>query len=157
MLIFVTILLLITNANWVSKFSVDLDTQQPSVNSGIEINHGMLGDNYYWIRVDNTSCGNVNSYGNVFDFKLCKNLGGMDYTIADDTIKIHYLYGETIISNLLKYLENIAKKMDVTRLILDVHINLETYTKYYKSHGFINTGVICSDNPYWVETVKYIS
>ena len=35
---------------------------------------------------------------------------------------------------------------------LDVHHNLRDYDRYFRSRGFLLTGEVCADNPYWTKT-----
>ena len=111
------------------------------------------------------------------DMDITDNLiGCLDYKIENDNIKIDYLSisdnfdnilpkkkiilkdedANELKNSLIKYLENIAKKNNLNKIIIDVHNNLRYYNKYYKDIGFILTDVKCNDNPYWIETEKNI-
>jgi hypothetical protein len=98
-------------------------------------------------------------------------IGALDYTIANDYIKIDYISlndGENstinfdfildkvdaykLYKSLICFIKSVAKENCKNKIILDVHRNLKLYEKYFKSLGFQLTGRKCRDNPHWVET-----
>ena len=105
------------------------------------------------------------------DFKHCsKNfIGALDYTIHDTYIKIDYLSinnsenknmynnpldqyeSEDLITSLINFIKNIAKKENKNKIIIDVHENLRLYEKYYYYNWFDITNRKCIANPFWFE------
>ena len=103
-------------------------------------------------------------------------IGGIDYRVNKDNIKIEYLsindkeYATLMNHNkylsddettdvrqsFIKYTENIAKENNISKIVKDVHGNLRLYNKEFLPEGFINTNRRCSDNPFWVESEKTI-
>ena len=110
-------------------------------------------------------------------------LGGLDYVVNNDNIKIeyhttndkehynicnntykickqdHYVNEEDskkIKEALLYYVINIAKYYNITKIYKDVHCNLKVYKKDYEPYGFKLTKRRCDDNPYWIITKKNI-
>jgi len=112
-------------------------------------------------------------------------LGGIDYIINNDNIKIEYhsandkenynlcnnnnTYGictqnyyvneddsKIIKEALLKYIINIAKKNNIKKIHKDVHSSLKTYKEEYEPYGFKLTKKRCNDNPYWIISEKNI-
>ena len=112
------------------------------------------------------------------DMKMTNIIGCLDYKINNDNIKIEYLSvrdnfdSELYINDnylilnddeaielknaLIKYIENIAKKNNINKIIIDVNKKLKYYNKYYKDSGFILTERQCDDNPFWIESEKMI-
>ena len=97
-------------------------------------------------------------------------IASLDYIIHDQHIKIEYLsvnngkhinlYNQIldtneiddILESLIKFVKNVATKENKTKIILDVHENLQLYNKYYYYEGFEITGRKSVDNPFWIET-----
>lgn len=62
-----------------------------------------------------------------------------------------------IIKSLIYYIENIAKKENINKIIIDVHNNLERYNYELIDLGFIlNNDIISKLNPYWIQAEKFI-
>lgn len=61
-----------------------------------------------------------------------------------------------IIKSLMIYIENFAKKENINKIIMDVHINLERYNYELKDLGFILNYNINNINPYWIQCEKII-
>jgi len=59
---------------------------------------------------------------------------------------------EDIIESLINFVKIVATKENKTKIILDVHENLQLYNKYYYYEGFEKTGRKSIDNPFWIET-----
>jgi len=97
-------------------------------------------------------------------------IASLDYIIHDQHIKIVYLsvndgrhinlYNQILsiderddmMESLIKFVKNVATKENKTKIILDVHENLQLYNKYYYYEGFEPTGRKSIDNPFWIET-----
>lgn len=112
------------------------------------------------------------------DMKMTNIIGCLDYRINNDNIKIEYLsvrdnFDSILYNNdnylilnddeaielknaLIKYIENIARKNNISKIIIDVHKKLKYYNFYYKDSGFILTERQCNDNPFWIESEKLI-
>ena len=102
-------------------------------------------------------------------------IGSLDYIIHEYHIKIVYLsvnngrhinlYNrlldeyevEEIIESLIHFVKIIATKENKTKILLDVHENLQLYDNYYFYEGFEKTNHRCVDNPYWIETELNLS
>jgi hypothetical protein len=62
-----------------------------------------------------------------------------------------------IIKSLIYYIENIAKKENINKIIIDVHNDLERYNYELIGLGFnLNNDIICKLNPYWIQAEKII-
>lgn len=104
------------------------------------------------------------------DFNSTRCIGGIDYIISDDHIKIDYIEvndGENTNMNydislddheayelnksIIYFIKSVAIENQKNKIILDVHENLRVYEKYFKNIGFKITNRKCIDNPYWVE------
>ena len=60
-----------------------------------------------------------------------------------------------ILKNLIKFIENIAIKKNINKIIIDIHTNLNRYNNELKELGFIpNYKSIF--NPYWIQAEKNI-
>ena len=74
----------------------------------------------------------------------------------DNDLKIILAKEETTLLNkyLIKYIENISKSKNITKIIIDVHNNMERFNLELKDLGFILTDNRCEDNPYWFKAEK---
>ena len=97
-------------------------------------------------------------------------IASLDYIIYEQHIKIVYLsvnngklvnlYNrildtneiDDIMESLINFVKIVATKENKTKIILDVHENLQLYNKYYYYEGFEKTGRKSIDNPFWIET-----
>jgi len=59
--------------------------------------------------------------------------------------------------SLINYLEIVAIKENINKLIIDVHSNLDRYNYELKEEGFIVTYNQCMLNPYWIRLEKIIN
>lgn len=108
-------------------------------------------------------------------------IAALDYVVEDDRVKIEYLNlndaeysvnyyltsvdanymnnddAQILTKHLIAYAENVARDHEKSHIVIDVHGNMRLFHKYYKGNGFVETGVRCRDNPYWVEVVKDVS
>jgi hypothetical protein len=88
----------------------------------------------------------------------------IDYTIHDTYIKINHigvndyhrivdeLDIDDLITNIVEFIKQVAKKENKERILLDVHENLRIFLKYYYYLGFKTTERKCKMNPFWIET-----
>jgi hypothetical protein len=86
-------------------------------------------------------------------------IGGIDYFIIDNILKIEYIEDNNninIINGLLDYIINIGKKNNCKKIIIELHENLENYNKYYKSYCFELTNERCCKNSFWIVAEKLI-
>jgi hypothetical protein len=97
-------------------------------------------------------------------------IASLDYIIHEQHIKIVYLsvnngkhvnlYNKILDENevddvleyLIKFVKIVARKENKTKIILDVHANLQLYNKYYYYEGFEKTDRKSVANPFWIET-----
>lgn len=125
----------------------------------------LLAENYYNVRIIKKYC--------CFDNQFDNYIGGIDYIINEDNIKIEYLfivdnnypaYKQYILNDdealqlkkaLLTYIDNIAIKNNINKIIIDIHINKKFYNRYLKNDKYVLLKR-CSDNPYWIEAIKYL-
>lgn len=132
---------------------------------------------YNYEKINSIRIWKTKSLFNYLFYKLSggKFIGGIDYIINNDNIKIDYLFindneyknicnknipndildeseAFEIKKSLINYIKFLAKKENKNKIIIDVHQNLRLYEKYYNNEGFIITNRKCLDNPYWIET-----
>jgi len=141
----------------------------------IAIEHKQIGDQHFiliWKTHSIFDCwyGKLTDPGSEF-------IAALDYTINpdNDNVKIDYIiindgeHGDLykdyldpntaheLNENLVKFIEIVANVQKTKKIIMDVHNDLRIYNKYYKPNGFELTDRKCKDNPYWIETEKYMS
>ena len=116
---------------------------------------------------------------NFFSLKSCKgknNFLQLEYKLNEDNLKINYLeinndyYSKlfnqpTILTNdeyimikkaIINYIELIAINNGKTKIVIDIHHNLNRYNHDLKEMGFIITNRNCFDNSFWFEAEKQI-
>lgn len=120
---------------------------------------------------------NITSISNYWyqEYTLNNFIIAIDYRIEQDRVKIEYLNVNDeehirsiknvdflnkydvyeITRSMLIFIENITRKNNKNKIVIDVHNNLRIYNKYYKEF-FRITSRKCLDNPYWVEVEKTI-
>jgi hypothetical protein len=59
--------------------------------------------------------------------------------------------------SLINYLELVAIKENINKIIIDVHSNLDRFNYELKEEGFIVTNKQCFLNPYWIRLEKIIN
>lgn len=99
--------------------------------------------NNTFIRIDYMEINNDFYNRKYFHYSKLKIL------LNNDEVKI-------IRKSLIKFMENWAFKKNITRIIIDVHNNLERYNEEFKDMGFVITANKCSLNPYWIELEKQL-
>jgi hypothetical protein len=120
---------------------------------------------------------NITSISNYLyqDFTLNNFIIAVDYRIELGRVKIEYLNINDkeyirgikninflnkydvyeITRSMLIFIENMARKNNKNKIVIDVHNSLINYNKYYKEF-FKITSRKCLDNPYWIEVEKTI-
>ena len=119
---------------------------------------------------------NKNTYYTVEAYKYTNVILNANYNINRDNIKIEYLYinndyyankfNEKLILTdyeyislkeaIFNYIEMTAYKNGKTKLIIDIHNNMERYEYELKDIGFIKTDRRCLDNSFWYEAEKIL-
>ena len=124
-------------------------------------------------KMQNTNVIRIWKTFSLFDYWFkeynCENsIANLDYIIYEDYIKIDYLfvnnnkkyYSKNSISNeeeekiiyiIINFIKNLSVKEKKTKIIMDVHKNLNMYKKYYYYSGFELTNRTSKHNPYWRE------
>jgi len=113
-------------------FSLDFSINKEEINETfIKINYLYVNNDYYDIK-----------YNEYFNLEKRTKL-----LIESET--------KLIIKSLFSFIENIAKKENINKIIIDIHSNLERYEYELKELGFIindkNT-----ENSFWIQAEKII-
>jgi hypothetical protein len=145
-------------------------------NDKIAVKRELCAESYTSIRIWETKALFNYWYNDMCD-KRSRYIGGIDYIVNEDHIKIEYLsinddeHNNTMgidtqpLNNneamnvrimLLNYAISVAKNNKKQKLIIDVHGNLRLYNKDYQPLGFEITDRKCEDNPFWKEAELYI-
>jgi len=98
----------------------------------------------------------------------------IDYNINNDILKIKHLsinndYYEknNIIKNnnlltneetlkIKRYIFNYLSTMNINKITIDIHSNLNRYNYELKDEGFVITNKRCYSNPFWIEAEKNV-
>jgi len=119
---------------------------------------------------------NKNTYYTIEAYKYKDTILNANYNINRDNIKIEYLYinndyyankynKRIIITNdeykslheaIFNYIEMTAYKNGKTKVIIDIHNNMERYEYELRDIGFIKTDRRCLDNSFWYEAEKIL-
>jgi hypothetical protein len=102
-------------------------------------------------------------------------LGALDYQIHDTIFKIEYVYvydydsdsdadslelnpkykdAKKFINLMIQIAEKKSNDLLFDKMIMDTHMSLRLFDRYYDNEGFTLTGKVASDNISWVEMMR---
>ena len=123
----------INDSNNNEIFKLDFNINKNDVNNPfIKIDYLGINNDYYDKKYKS-------SYPNLYD----------ENNITDEETKL-------IKKSLIKYIENLALKENINKIIIDIHSNLERYNYELKEEGFIPTNNESYLNPFWIEAEKIL-
>ncbi len=163
----------LTNKNFMIKSNIhNLFTNNIFFTEKYLINENKINNKYFNVRIVKKYC--------CFDNHFDSIIGGIDYTVNDNHIKIEKLFisdydynknektkyyysyilndedAVRLKKSIITYITNIAVNNNINKIIIDVYQDLKFYNRYLADEGFKVLNKICFDNPLWLETVKII-
>jgi len=131
----------------ISNYYIDNDNEDNTIFS-LDFNINKDDINNHFIKIDYLEINN-DFYDNKYTHYYDKTYRIRNIIINDEENKL-------IRRSLINFIENWAIKENISKIIIDIHSNLERYNYELKDEGFIPTDKKCLLNPYWIEAEKII-